>query len=73
KLKQKKKGLDPVSLDLYEGPLFGSDTFLGIPVLKADSIATFRQALKSALKSEGTVIIDAAIDPVDYSSTVIVQ
>jgi len=73
KLKQLSRDNKPYAVDLYPGNLFGADLFLGIPVLHADSTETFKNSLSAAMKADSTVIIEAAIDPADYSDMVVVQ
>lgn len=72
KLKQLNRETDPYAVDLYEGDLFGADNFLGVPVIHANSVATFRKALALAGKAEGSVIIDTAITTTDYYDTVVI-
>jgi len=73
KLKQKKQEREPYGVDLYSGELFEADRFLGIPVLHADSNDSFRKSLAEAMKTESSVIIEAAIDPADYAGLVVIQ
>jgi thiamine pyrophosphate-dependent acetolactate synthase large subunit-like protein len=51
---------------LYQGDLFGADTFLGIKVLRADTTESMRAAVIEALSVHEPVIINAVIDPEDY-------
>jgi acetolactate synthase-1/2/3 large subunit len=66
KVKQSWKNLPAYGTTLYQGDLFGSDTFLGVKVLKADSDYTMRRAIIEALSVNEPVIINAIIDPEDY-------
>jgi acetolactate synthase-1/2/3 large subunit len=66
KLKQSWKDNAPYGTILYQGDLFGSDIFLGIKVLKADTNDSMIKALNTALASDEPVIINAMIDPDDY-------
>ncbi len=66
KVKQSWKDLPPYGTILYQGDLFGTDTFLGIKVLKADSVESMRIAVIEALSVNEPVIINAIIDPEDY-------
>jgi acetolactate synthase-1/2/3 large subunit len=66
KVKQAWKNLPPYGTMLYQGDLFGADTFLGINVLRADSHESLRKAIIEALSVNEPVIINAVIDPEDY-------
>ncbi len=66
KVKQSWKNISPYGTLLYQGDLFGSDSFLGCKVLKADSHDTMRKAIIEALSLNEPVIINAIIDPEDY-------
>jgi acetolactate synthase I/II/III large subunit len=67
KVKQSWKNLPPYGTILYQGDLFGSDRFFGIRVIQAASPDTMRSALIEALAVNEPVIINAVIDPEDYS------
>ncbi|MBP1665303.1 MAG: thiamine pyrophosphate-binding protein [Bacteroidetes bacterium] len=71
KLKQAWKDIKPCGTNLYYGELFGSDIFLGVKVLKADSPETMRKSVNTALMLKEPVIIDAIIDPDDYKWLVV--
>jgi thiamine pyrophosphate-dependent acetolactate synthase large subunit-like protein len=66
KVKQSWRNFSPYGTTLYQGDLFGSDTFLGVKVLKADSPETMRKAIIEALSINEPVIINTIIDPEDY-------
>jgi acetolactate synthase I/II/III large subunit len=66
KVKQSWANLPPNGTTLYQGDLFSSDTFLGIKVLKADSIESMRRVINEALSVNAPVIINTIIDPDDY-------
>jgi len=66
KLKQSWKEIPAYGTLLYQSDLFGSDIFLGIKVLRADSIEGMRKATIEALSVNEPVIINAVIDPEDY-------
>jgi len=66
KVKQSWKELPPYGTILYQGDLFGSDTFFGIKVLQAESTDEMRKAIIEALSFHEPVIINAVIDPEDY-------
>jgi acetolactate synthase-1/2/3 large subunit len=71
KVKQSWKDLDSYGTTLYEGDLFGSGTFLGIRVIRADSHETMRNAVKEALSLNEPVIINAVIDPSEYNKLIV--
>ena len=66
KVKQSWKNLAPYGTMLYQGDLFGADTYLGIKVFRADSHDKMRRAVIEALSVNEPVIINAVIDPEDY-------
>jgi acetolactate synthase I/II/III large subunit len=66
KVKQGWKNISPYGTLLYQGDLFGSDIFLGLRVLQADSHDSMRRAIIEALSVNEPVIINAVIDPEDY-------
>jgi pyruvate dehydrogenase (quinone) len=66
KVKQSWKELPAYGTLLYQGDLFEAAVFLGIRVLKADSIEGMRNATIEALSVNEPVIINAVIDPEDY-------
>jgi acetolactate synthase-1/2/3 large subunit len=71
KLKQSWKDLKPGGMNLYYGELFGSDIFLGVKVLRADSHESMRKGVNSSLLLKEPVIINAIIDPDDYKWLVV--
>lgn len=71
KLKQTWKGIPPDASSLYYGDLFGSDHFLGIKVMTADSHESMRKSLNTALSEREPVIINAIVDPDDYKWLVV--
>jgi acetolactate synthase-1/2/3 large subunit len=66
KLKQSWKNISPYGTLLYHGDMFGSDTFLGTRVFKADSPEKMRKSINDALRLHEPVIINTIIDPDDY-------
>jgi len=71
KLKQMWKGISPNGTTLYNGNLFGSDTFLGVNVLNADNKRDMARCVEIALSINEPVIINAMIDPEDYKWMVV--
>jgi acetolactate synthase-1/2/3 large subunit len=66
KIKQSWKELPAYGTLLYHADLFDTDIFLGIKVLRADSLEGMRKATIEALSVNEPVIINAVIDPEDY-------
>jgi thiamine pyrophosphate-dependent acetolactate synthase large subunit-like protein len=66
KVKQSWKSITPYGTMLYQGDLFSSDSFLGIQVLRAETVEEMRRAIIEALAVNEPVIINAVIDPEDY-------
>ncbi len=66
KVKQTWQNIAPYSTMLYQGDLFGSDTFLGCRVLPASNHSDMRKAITAALVINQPVIINAIIDPEEY-------
>jgi acetolactate synthase I/II/III large subunit len=73
KIKQSWKELQPYGTDLYTGDLFGSDSFMGVEVIRAVNEDEMRAAIRESLKSDEPVIINAVIDPEDYKWLVVKQ
>ncbi len=73
KLKQSWKETPPYGTMLYDGDLFGSDTFLGVKVIKADSKESMAGAVRKALSMKKPVIINAIIDPAEYNYLIVKQ
>ncbi|HNX65758.1 MAG TPA: thiamine pyrophosphate-binding protein [Bacteroidales bacterium] len=73
KLKEQKRAIGPLAVDLYKDNLFSADCYLGIKVLYADNAEKLTRSLRSALGDKGPVIIEAAIDPSAYSHLVVTQ
>ena len=66
KIKQSWKELQPYGTNIYSGDLFGTESFLGLRVLTADSEDKMRKSVNTALSLDEPVIINAIIDPEDY-------
>jgi acetolactate synthase I/II/III large subunit len=71
KLKEKKRGVTPLAVDLYNNGLFGADHFLGLKVLYANDSEKLKRTMEIALHQNDTVIIEVAIDPSAYSQLVV--
>jgi acetolactate synthase-1/2/3 large subunit len=67
KVKQSWKNLPANGTILYQGDLFGAETFLGIKVFRADTHEIMKKAIIEALSVNEPVIINAVIDPEDYN------
>jgi acetolactate synthase-1/2/3 large subunit len=66
RIKESWRNLSPYGTSLYSGDIFESDTFLGVRVFRASSEDEMRLSIRSALKLNAPVIINAKIDPEDY-------
>jgi acetolactate synthase-1/2/3 large subunit len=73
KIKQSWKDLSPYATLLYSGDLFGSENFLGVKVLTADSEDKMKKSINIALSLDKPVIINAIIDPEDYKWLIVKQ
>jgi acetolactate synthase-1/2/3 large subunit len=71
RLKESWKNVESYGTELYKGPLFGSDTFLGADVWRVHDSDSMRSAIRRALHSERSVIIEAAVDASAYSSLIV--
>jgi acetolactate synthase-1/2/3 large subunit len=67
RLRQTRLGHEPDGTLLYSGDLFDADIFLGIKVIHAGSIDEMTRAVREALNLDEPVIINATIDPEDYT------
>jgi acetolactate synthase-1/2/3 large subunit len=66
KIKQSWKEIPAYGTLLYQGDLFDADIFMGIKVLRAETIEEMRISIIEALSVNEPVIINAVIDPEDY-------
>ena len=71
RLKQSWQNLPAYGTVLCSGDLFGSDTFLGVRVITAETEDAMRKAIITALMMNEPVIINARIDPEDYKWLVV--
>jgi acetolactate synthase-1/2/3 large subunit len=71
RLKQSWKNASPYGTSLFQGPLFCSDTFLGMEVIPARDAKQMQTAIGRALQSDNSVIIEAIVDPSVYSELVV--
>lgn len=71
RVKESWKNVSPYGTDLYSGELFGSETFLGAGILRVTDSDGMRAAVKRALQSDKSMIIEAAIDASVYSSLIV--
>ena len=73
KLKQSWRDIPACGTDLYCGDLFGSETFLGVKVLRADNSQMMENCIRTALSMSEPVIINAIIDSEDYKYLIVRQ
>lgn len=71
RLKESWNRIRPYGTGLYSGSLFGSGKFLGTDVVSVNGRAQFQNAVKRALLSDKSVIIEAKIDPAVYSDLIV--
>jgi acetolactate synthase-1/2/3 large subunit len=71
RLKEGWKGVDPYGVNLYSGHLFGSESFLGAKVVRVSGADKMRKAVREALLSDNSVILEAAVDPAEYGDLVV--
>jgi acetolactate synthase-1/2/3 large subunit len=71
KVKQSWKRIKPYGVNVYDGPLFGADRFLGVEVKRVTGEAGLRSALAIALNAGESMIIEAAVDPSVYGKLIV--
>ena len=69
-VKQDWRGVPRYGTGLYTGGYFQADSFLGVPVFRADCEQTMQHALKQAFANEGPAIVEAVIDGSQYNNLV---
>lgn len=69
-VKQNRKKVTQYGTALYKGEYFGSDFFLGVPVLKVQDQEEMRIALKKAFSMSEPVIIEAYVDGAMYGDLI---
>jgi thiamine pyrophosphate-dependent acetolactate synthase large subunit-like protein len=65
-VKQGWKNCPADSSRLFQHAFLDADRIFGVPVLKANSPATLRQALRQAFHTAGPVVVEAEVDGSDY-------
>ena len=70
KLKQNWKGVRPAATDLYEGELFQADRILGIGITRAETLDQMKNAIKKGITCREPLVIEALIDPADYTQLI---
>ncbi|HCC71747.1 MAG TPA: acetolactate synthase [Bacteroidales bacterium] len=71
KIKENKQGVANIGVDLYQGDLIGTDSFLGVPVITCSNESMLRESLSSLYPMEGPLILEIIIDPSDYKKLVV--
>lgn len=71
KIKEKRRGMKPLGIDLYVKPLFRAEIFLGTRVIYADTPVKLRGAFNDALRSVEPVIIEVAVNPASYGQLIV--
>jgi len=71
RLKQAWKNLNPYGTHLAHGPLFNAQSFLGVEVIRVTDAKQLHSAVLKALRSDNSMIIEAAVDPAVYSDLIV--
>jgi acetolactate synthase-1/2/3 large subunit len=71
KVKQSWKEVSPYGIQVCNGPLFGTGSFLGIDVMRVTDAGEMRTAVRKSLNSGSSTIIEAAIDPSLYGDLIV--
>ncbi|MBN1388722.1 MAG: thiamine pyrophosphate-binding protein [Bacteroidales bacterium] len=71
KIKEQRKGVKNIGVDLYEGSLIGEKSFLGVPVKTCDNEESLREILSGIYPLAGPEIIEINIDPSEYNSIIV--
>jgi len=71
RIKESWKNVRPYGTKLYTGALFGSETFLGAEVIHVSDRKGMQKAVRRALLSDRSVIIEAAVDPAVYGDLIV--
>jgi len=70
KLKQEWKGVEPAATGLYSGDLFQADRVLGVKIIRAETGSQMKKAVNDALVCTEPLVIEALIDPSDYTQLI---
>jgi len=70
RLKQARKNFESYSTVLYEDECPTPNYIFGVPVLRADTAEEYRKALLKGFETDGPVIVEAHIDPSEYSQLI---
>jgi acetolactate synthase-1/2/3 large subunit len=70
KIKESRRNIRSSALQLYSDKLFGAERFLGAGVLQVTDTGQMRSAVKRALQSNGSTIIEATVDSSVYSELI---
>lgn len=71
KLKEQRRGHEPMGVDLCEDKLIGEKSFLGVPVVSCYDESTLRDKLTGLYPMKGPLILELYIDSSDYQELVI--
>jgi acetolactate synthase-1/2/3 large subunit len=70
RLKQARKNFESYSTVLYEDECPTPNYIFGVPVIRADNAEEYRKALQKGFETDGPVIVEAHIDPSEYSQLI---
>ncbi|MFO7574952.1 MAG: thiamine pyrophosphate-binding protein [Bacteroidales bacterium] len=73
KVKQSWHDTDPYGTNVIDGDIFGSNSFMGVPVYNAADKAALQAAIQSALAFHGPAIICATVPGDDYKNLIVRQ
>jgi len=71
KIKEQRREVDNIGVDLYDGVLIGEETFLGVPVKTCDNAESLREILSGIYPLEGPVIAEVNINPSEYNELIV--
>jgi acetolactate synthase-1/2/3 large subunit len=71
RIKESWKDMTPYGTHLYERTLFGADSYLGTDVIHVTDVRGMRSAVRRAMSTSSSLIIEAAVDPSVYSVLIV--
>ena len=69
-VKQQWKNYQKYEVDLYEGSMFGTDIFLGLPVYRVTKSEDLDETMRKAFAHKGPSVIEAQVDSTVYSKLI---
>jgi acetolactate synthase-1/2/3 large subunit len=71
RLKEQRRGHEPMAVDICEDKLIGEKSFLGVPVISCYDESTLRDTLTGLFPMKGPLLLELYIDASDYQKLVI--